>query len=122
MRHVRSYSNYLTPQLGVVSADTWTTIATYARNLLLNWLVLIPLLMAVLLTPHIGLALVALAPSGTITSILDANWATAACTAFLFAAFALIRAMIYVGYNRPSSVRAYGRVPAGQADFLLRCL
>jgi Patatin-like phospholipase len=122
IRHLRSYSNYLTPKLGILSADTWASVATYARNLLLNWLVLIPLLMAVLLTPHIGLALVALAPSGIFTSILDANWATAACTAFLFAAFALIRAMIYVGYNRPSSVRAFGRVPAGQADFLLRCL
>jgi hypothetical protein len=122
IQHLRSYSNYLTPKLGVLSADTWTTIATYARNLLLNWLVLIPLLMAVLLTPHIGLALVALAPSGIITPILHENWATAACMAFLFAAFALIRAMIYVGYNRPSSVRAYERVPAGQADFILRCL
>jgi hypothetical protein len=51
--HLRDYSNYLTPQLGLLSADTWTLIATYARNLLLNWLVLVPLLAAVVLIPTI---------------------------------------------------------------------
>jgi hypothetical protein len=122
IRHLRSYSNYLTPRLGVLSADTWSTIATYARNLLLNWLVLIPLLMAVLLTPHIGLALVALAQSGEFTSRLGAHSMTAACVAFLLAALTLIWAIGYVGYNRPSSVKAYGRKRADQGEFLRYCL
>src|SRR5688572_14284433 len=46
--HLRAYSNYLTPKLGMLSADTWTLVAMVIRNLLLNWLVLIPLLIAVL--------------------------------------------------------------------------
>src|SRR2546425_10510790 len=38
--HLRSYSNYLTPKLGLLSADTWTLIAIVVRNLVVNWLVL----------------------------------------------------------------------------------
>src|SRR5258707_7403654 len=39
---LRAYSNYLTPKLGLFSADTWAAIALYVRNLLLNWLVILP--------------------------------------------------------------------------------
>lgn len=39
---LRAYSNYLTPKLGLFSADTWTAIALYVRNLILNWLVILP--------------------------------------------------------------------------------
>jgi hypothetical protein len=45
---LRAYSNYLTPRVGVGSADSWTAVAIYARNLLLNWLVIIPVLCLVL--------------------------------------------------------------------------
>jgi len=41
---LRAYSNYLTPKLGLFSADTWTAIALFVRNLILNWLVIIPAL------------------------------------------------------------------------------
>ena len=44
--HLREYNNYLSPRLGFFSADTWTLAATVGRNILLNWLVLIPLFMA----------------------------------------------------------------------------
>jgi hypothetical protein len=27
IRHVRAFSNYLTPQIGILSADTWTLAA-----------------------------------------------------------------------------------------------
>ena len=46
---LRAYSNYLTPRVGVGSADAWAALAIYARNLLLNWLVLIPVLCLALL-------------------------------------------------------------------------
>ena len=45
---LRAYSNYLTPRVGIGSADAWTAIALYARNLLLNWLVILPVLCLVL--------------------------------------------------------------------------
>jgi hypothetical protein len=44
IRHLREYSNYLVPRLGLFSADSWTVAATYIRNLLLNWLVMVPLI------------------------------------------------------------------------------
>jgi hypothetical protein len=42
--NLREYSNYLTPAVGLFSGDTWSAAATIARNLLLNWLMLVPLL------------------------------------------------------------------------------
>jgi hypothetical protein len=55
---LRATCRYLAPKGGVVSADVWTLLATMARNLLLNWLVLLPLVAAVLLAPRIYLAAV----------------------------------------------------------------
>lgn len=43
--NLRSYTNYLTPQVGLFTDDTWTAVALYLRNLLLNWLVIVPVLM-----------------------------------------------------------------------------
>jgi hypothetical protein len=48
---LREHSNFLTPKLGALSADTWTLIALYIRNLLLNWAVFLPLIVAALLVP-----------------------------------------------------------------------
>ena len=48
MSWLRAYSNYLTPRVGIGSADAWTAVALYARNLLLNWLVILPVLCLVL--------------------------------------------------------------------------
>jgi hypothetical protein len=49
IKWLRSHSNYLTPKLGLTSADTLTDIAIFLRNLVLNWLVLLPVLCAVLI-------------------------------------------------------------------------
>jgi hypothetical protein len=53
LRHLRDYSNYLSPKLGFLSADTWTMASLYVRNLLLNLLVLIPVIAAVLALPRL---------------------------------------------------------------------
>ncbi|HVJ42304.1 MAG TPA: patatin-like phospholipase family protein [Dongiaceae bacterium] len=42
IENLRRYSNFLTPKLGVLSADSWAAIALYFRNLFLNWLILLP--------------------------------------------------------------------------------
>jgi len=52
---LRAFSNYLTPKLGLFNADTWTLIATFVRNMLLNWLILLPLITAALMIPRFGL-------------------------------------------------------------------
>lgn len=53
LRHLREYSNYMTPKVGLFSADTWALFGIYLRNLLLNWTIYLPLLAAVLLLPPI---------------------------------------------------------------------
>lgn len=49
--HLRTYCRFLNPKMGALSADTWTLVATVGRNMILNWLVLIPLFMAALVLP-----------------------------------------------------------------------
>jgi hypothetical protein len=44
---------FLTPKVGLVSADTWTVLGAVLRNLMLNWLVFLPLLFGLLLVPRI---------------------------------------------------------------------
>jgi len=57
VRFLRRFSNYLTPKVGAFSADTWTMVATYLRNLLLNQTILVLALGAILLTPRLLLLL-----------------------------------------------------------------
>ncbi|MFL6604219.1 MAG: patatin-like phospholipase family protein [Steroidobacteraceae bacterium] len=52
IRGLRADSNYITPTLGLLSADTWTLVAVYIRNLILNWLLFAPFFMGCLLFPH----------------------------------------------------------------------
>lgn len=60
VRHLREYSRYLAPAAGLLSWDLWTLLAGILRNILLNWLVLMPLLTAALLIPRAYLSLLAL--------------------------------------------------------------
>ncbi len=55
LHHLRQFSNYLSPKLGLFSADGWTLVATALRNLLLNWTVLVLILAGLLTLPWIGL-------------------------------------------------------------------
>jgi hypothetical protein len=54
LRGLRANSNYLTPKLGMMSADTWAALALYLRNLLLNWLIYLPMIVAVILVPDLA--------------------------------------------------------------------
>ncbi|HKE55955.1 MAG TPA: patatin-like phospholipase family protein, partial [Pyrinomonadaceae bacterium] len=51
--YLRRYSNFITPKVGLLTADTWTFIAIYLRNLFLNWIVFIPFLLSVLMLPRL---------------------------------------------------------------------
>jgi hypothetical protein len=53
IRWLRRYSNYLTPQKGLFTGDTWVAVAIWARNTLLNQLILISGLFFLLLFPHL---------------------------------------------------------------------
>jgi hypothetical protein len=64
IQYLREYSNFLTPKVGLLTVDTWTFIGIYLRNLLINWLVFIPLLMAALMIPRLVVTLTLLQPVG----------------------------------------------------------
>jgi len=53
IRWLRRFSNYLTPEVGLFSADTWVTFAIWIRNTFLNQLILISFLTSLLLLPHL---------------------------------------------------------------------
>lgn len=57
---LREFSNYLTPRRGLLSGDTWAAIAIVVRNLLLNWTVVLPVLMAAVGLPQLYLLAVEL--------------------------------------------------------------
>jgi hypothetical protein len=56
VRFLRDYSNYLSPRVGLLTVDTWTLFAIYLRNLLVNWLMLVPLFFALLVLPRLYVA------------------------------------------------------------------
>ena len=64
IRHLRAFSNYLTPKTGLTSVDSWTLIATYIRNIFLNWLVLISWLSAAMMVPRLYLGAILLPLTG----------------------------------------------------------
>jgi len=117
VRYLRSYSNFLTPRLGLLSADVWGFVAIYVRNLILNWLVFIPFLLAVLSLPRIGLAIVQEAPITEVKAVF-----------FVLGSLLSSWAIAFVSMNRPSSadaLKANGgilRNLTGQKHFLIYCL
>jgi hypothetical protein len=119
IRHLRSYSNYMSPRFGLLSADTWTLVAIFTRNLLLNWMVIIPLLLIGLVIPRVGVAVAAWGQPNTF----------AIPAAFIVSLLTGIAAVAYIVAKRPSlegnlSIINDGeaRNPADEADFLKWCL
>jgi hypothetical protein len=78
VHYLREYNSYMSPRTGLFSNDVWTIVAIYVRNILLNWTVLIPLLMAVLMVPRLYLAMLSF-PERLFPQILagkDPDWAS----------------------------------------------
>lgn len=49
IHHLRLFSNVMTPRKGLLSADTWRAVAVISRNLVLTWVVLLPILLAAIM-------------------------------------------------------------------------
>ena len=106
IQNLRSYSNYLSPRLGFFSADSWTLVGTYLRNLLLNWCVMIPLLAAFLALPWIFSSIVMMDPPLRTDAVC---W---------IGAVMVVIGVAYMGFNLPC-----GRdLRWNQKRFLLFCL
>jgi hypothetical protein len=125
VRHLRSYSNYMSPKLGLLSADTWALVAIYFRNLFLNQLVLVPLILGVLAVPRLSLAVARWRSPGPVGGgwVGLVFWAAVACG---------VVAISYIIANRPSLAdaarhggRSASRVPKKYKKewwFLICCL
>ena len=103
---LRAYSNYLTPQLGVASADAWAAIAIVVRNLILNWLIIIPVVCLALL----ALKLIATASVGFAHSDLESlqSYHRVPLLLILFAGILfLIFAQAFTTRHRPSRRPSY---------------
>lgn len=48
---LRDFTSYLTPRTGLTSSDTWTGVAILCRNLVLNWLLFLPLFIVLVWLP-----------------------------------------------------------------------
>jgi hypothetical protein len=106
IQNLRNYSNYLSPRAGLLSADTWALVATYLRNLILTWLVFIPLVAAALTVPWLYASVLMIEPTPYTTVPL-----------YLGLGFAFI-AILYMGICLPAA--ANKRI--GQVWFLVFCL
>jgi hypothetical protein len=49
IHHLRLFSNVMTPRKGLLSADTWRAVAVIGRNIILTWIILVPILLAAIL-------------------------------------------------------------------------
>lgn len=97
VQHLREYNNYLSPRLGLFSADTWTLVATVGRNMLLNWMVFIPLLLFALMLPRIVLSLAFLGDTiGYIPWAYKIGTPVIAVTAGLFFAIGIFNVLRYL--------------------------
>jgi hypothetical protein len=129
--YLRQFSNFITPKVGLLTADTWAFVGIYLRNLLLNWMVVVPLLLAALLAPRLLVAATLAQPES------PAAWFQIPYTgynfhgrhAFLTLGFLLgVWAFAYVDFNRPGlrqllwEKSRYWRARSDQGGFIRWCL
>jgi len=116
LTRLRRYTRYMSPETGMFSADFWGLIATMLRNMLLNWLVLLPLLAAAMLVPRFQFSLIHLIEYDARSP--SSLWIAAQPAALTLANVAYLVALAYIVADLPS----YGNRRGSQGRFLVRCL
>jgi Patatin-like phospholipase len=103
LRWLRRYSNYLTPQKGIFTADTWVAVAIWLRNTFLNQLILVSGLFFLVLVPHLVSPGLQAIP----------RWLAWAGAFLLFAiATGVMWAALHREYERVRHLDMYGEQPA----------
>lgn len=115
LRFLRQYSNYLSPQGGMFSADTWTLLGTYVRNTGLNLAMLLAWMCALLLLPRFAVWAVhrVVMPGAPWARWADAAW-IAGVLLFLCAVFCIALSIS----SKPESSRGRRRFPLSQGAVL----
>ena len=132
IRFLRRYSSFITPKVGLLSADTWTFVAIYLRNLLLNWLVFIPLLLSVLTLPRFIISITITDPTPPDPWTINTPFGSLLLYNrhfFLAAGFiSAVWALAYIMFNRPTlkeelrQASQFWRRKTSQEWFLSLCL
>lgn len=137
LQYLRRYSNFLTPRVGLLTADTWSFIGIYLRNTFLNSLVFIPLLLSVLMIPRLLLALTLMQPETDRATGHPPPWDVLGLGLlrvphrYIFLALGILLgswALAYIIFNRPAlrlkleERRPFFRGRTGQGGFLMLCL
>jgi hypothetical protein len=140
LRYLRRYSNFITPKVGLLTADTWTFVGIYLRNTLLNWMVFVPLILSVLMIPRLLVAITQAQPVDEerryfLLPALGGGWFDFARHEFygryLFLVAGVLLgswALAYIIFNRPGlrstleERRPFFRGRNGQGWFLGLCL
>lgn len=117
LRFLRRHSNYLSPQGGMFSADTWTLLGTYVRNTGLNLTMLVAWLCALLLLPRFAVWGVhrVVTPGGPWAHLGDVAWITGVLL-FLCAVFCIALSVS----SKPESSRGQRRFSLSQGAVLWR--
>jgi len=68
LQYLRSYTSYLTPDRGPFTADMLSLVALYLRNLFLNWLIIVPLIIALLVAMKMFATVIWSLPAAPATS------------------------------------------------------
>jgi hypothetical protein len=119
LQHLREYNNYLSPRLGVFSADTWTLAATVGRNMMLNWLVLVPLLMFVLMAPRLLLSLARM--GDYLNSLYGWDWIQRTPLATVLAILSGLAFAVATFFSL-RYLPGVGKTNHTETDFIKRCL
>jgi hypothetical protein len=145
LQYLRQYSNFITPKVGLLTADTWTFVGIYLRNTFLNLLVFIPLLLSVLMIPRLLLALTLMQPERQDLQELfhvpwlgfvgwSEGWQVVSISIYSRHVFLTLGvllgswALAYIIFNRPGlrvkleERRPFFRGKTGQGGFLAMCL
>ncbi len=103
IRWLRRYSNYLTPQKGFLTADTWVAIAIWLRNTFLNQLILVSGLFFLMLVPYLLNPCLLKIPA----------WLAGLLSSLLFAlATGVMWTALHREYERVRFLDMYGEPPA----------
>ncbi|HLL70678.1 MAG TPA: patatin-like phospholipase family protein [Pyrinomonadaceae bacterium] len=137
LQYLRQYSNFITPKVGLLTADTWSFVGIYLRNTFLNLLVFIPLLLSVLMIPRLLLALTLMQPEADGATGQPPPWdifrlgLARVPHRYVFLTLGVLLgswALAYIIFNRPAlrgqleERRPFFRGRTGQGGFLVMCL
>jgi hypothetical protein len=115
LQHLRLHSNYLIPNLGLLTWDTWRAISVIGRNLVLTWLVLLPFVLGAITVTQLYFLITArplVTDGNTVSSATFTAWWSAA-SPILTGMLSAIGALTFVWLRSQGQRRARANASPG---------